>query len=908
MVMLALTAMAASATVTVRGQLTYRSVDGGQRAIRWAEVVVNNWNLLLPPSEIATGVTDQDGFFTITYTPTGEFGSFESGVVDPQIFVRTRLTGRDDLTPVRVVPPAPLADALMASGPVQDPWNTTVDFGTLIVDSGTTGVYDHEAERCVQAYDFAVDGVVRMQLLGYDRAPLGAWFQTQLNTSTTHTAQFHQPDGSGGVRPFVRLSWWDAGSRTSIYRQLAWTHLWDLTGNSSTGSQVEATSEPIDPFAQLNPSHPASEGIAWSQGYMAFVASHLRDVDTIPIATGPGTSISLNVEQNWDGWDTPNGNADGSSDNNPLRAGFTQPAAIAAFLRDLNDPVDPNNDLYDYAQIGIGAVDNAIANSFPHVSTARRFMDAYEARSGVRRPTVWGQAMTHGMRQTLATRPPIGLTNLVPTRTPPWYWGGPASATMTVRNYGSQPFGATAFTAWNPMSPLTLRMLRPNGTSYAPMLGGTTAPVISTGLSHTIDISVPRFGEGTGFWVAGQYTLRGTASFGGNPEFTLLPAVSGVLNNLPIEVRDDPTAPTLTVDDGFAYTPILQSFLVTVMVNEPESSLRLLEIALGTTPGGTNLAGWRNATIESLGNGNWRHRGYWGGGIPEGTVVYVSARATNANNLTRTATSDGIRIGDVTAPTATVDDQGDDQASLTSVTFRTTASEPEGALWKMESAISSTPGGAPDLAPWRLETTYSLAGLIRTGDETITRGGLNLPNGRPFYVLVRWTNHQGRAVTVISNGKYAASGNVIRGRISLSDLADPTLVARKPIEFALGTVEGPPTTTVTRLPLANGFYAVVSPLSGPVRVSAKGSHFLRRARTVTVASAGVTADFTLINGDVDGDNSVTVFDYDRLSAAFDATSGEPNWDENADLDGDGTVTVFDYDILSNAFDQTGDEP
>lgn len=61
------------------------------------------------------------------------------------------------------------------------------------------------------------------------------------------------------------------------------------------------------------------------------------------------------------------------------------------------------------------------------------------------------------------------------------------------------------------------------------------------------------------------------------------------------------------------------------------------------------------------------------------------------------------------------------------------------------------------------------------------------------------------------------------------------------------------------------------------------------------------------NGDVDGDNQVTVFDYDRLSAAFDARPGDAQWDPAADLDGDGQVTVFDYDLLSASFDAVGDE-
>lgn len=69
----------------------------------------------------------------------------------------------------------------------------------------------------------------------------------------------------------------------------------------------------------------------------------------------------------------------------------------------------------------------------------------------------------------------------------------------------------------------------------------------------------------------------------------------------------------------------------------------------------------------------------------------------------------------------------------------------------------------------------------------------------------------------------------------------------------------------------------------------------------------IGVQLNLVNGDIDGDNAVTVFDYDLLSAAFDTAPGESGYLDSADLDGDGSVTVFDYDILSRNFDQVGDE-
>jgi len=97
------------------------------------------------------------------------------------------------------------------------------------------------------------------------------------------------------------------------------------------------------------------------------------------------------------------------------------------------------------------------------------------------------------------------------------------------------------------------------------------------------------------------------------------------------------------------------------------------------------------------------------------------------------------------------------------------------------------------------------------------------------------------------------------------------------------------------------------PTAATYRLSVKPGHWLRRTVSVDLTLASVTGQaLSLINGDIDDDDAVTVFDYDLLSQAFDAAPGSPTWNPAADLDGDGAVTVFDYDILSQNFDQSGD--
>ncbi|GIV15362.1 MAG: hypothetical protein KatS3mg022_0797 [Armatimonadota bacterium] len=65
---------------------------------------------------------------------------------------------------------------------------------------------------------------------------------------------------------------------------------------------------------------------------------------------------------------------------------------------------------------------------------------------------------------------------------------------------------------------------------------------------------------------------------------------------------------------------------------------------------------------------------------------------------------------------------------------------------------------------------------------------------------------------------------------------------------------------------------------------------------------------TLLNGDCDGDNEVTLLDFGIVVSAFGSTPNDPNWDPRADLDGDLEVTLFDYGIVVRHFGAVGAEP
>ncbi len=108
---------------------------------------------------------------------------------------------------------------------------------------------------------------------------------------------------------------------------------------------------------------------------------------------------------------------------------------------------------------------------------------------------------------------------------------------------------------------------------------------------------------------------------------------------------------------------------------------------------------------------------------------------------------------------------------------------------------------------------------------------------------------------------------------------------------------------------ASGNYTLPAVLPGTYDIAFKASHWLRVVvPEVTVEDSDVTGvDVALTNGDIDGDNEVTLFDFGALVAAFGSAPGDENWNADADLDGDEEVTLFDFGVLVRNFGAVGDE-
>lgn len=143
---------------------------------------------------------------------------------------------------------------------------------------------------------------------------------------------------------------------------------------------------------------------------------------------------------------------------------------------------------------------------------------------------------------------------------------------------------------------------------------------------------------------------------------------------------------------------------------------------------------------------------------------------------------------------------------------------------------------------------------------------------------------------------------LLQGSIALGDYTGT--VNGLPVQ--VGVTQGSNTENLSASLDNSGRFSVETALAGSGSVAVKVTHWLRQ-RVSANLSGEVSLTWNLWNGDVDGDNEVTLFDFGQLVAAFGSAPGDGNWNANADLDGDEEVTLFDFGILVRNFGLLGDE-
>ena len=95
---------------------------------------------------------------------------------------------------------------------------------------------------------------------------------------------------------------------------------------------------------------------------------------------------------------------------------------------------------------------------------------------------------------------------------------------------------------------------------------------------------------------------------------------------------------------------------------------------------------------------------------------------------------------------------------------------------------------------------------------------------------------------------------------------------------------------------------------GTYTIWVKGSHTLSNVKSnVSIGDGTNEVNFgTLLEGDANGDNAVTILDYSILRTAYGTVRGQPGYDERADFNQDGAITILDYSLLRTNYGRAGE--
>ncbi|MDR3687836.1 MAG: protease pro-enzyme activation domain-containing protein [Fimbriimonas sp.] len=193
-------------------------------------------------------------------------------------------------------------------------------------------------------------------------------------------------------------------------------------------------------------------------------------------------------------------------------------------------------------------------------------------------------------------------------------------------------------------------------------------------------------------------------------------------------------------------------------------------------------------------------------------------------------------------------------------------------------------------------------------DVTIGSNG-PLPNGSTSNAGIGWDTDSGWGPIRWTGfvAKLAGSRTAtLSGTVSFGDYLGTTPPSVT-LKFRYAG-ESTPFMTATAALDAHGNYSIPNAPAQAYLVSLQYGTWLRDTLSVDLSKGGVpNADFSLINGDVNGDNRVSIADYRLIVAAYGSTSSDLNWNPRADLNGDGVVDAKDVAIYYRNYGRIGSQ-
>ncbi len=106
----------------------------------------------------------------------------------------------------------------------------------------------------------------------------------------------------------------------------------------------------------------------------------------------------------------------------------------------------------------------------------------------------------------------------------------------------------------------------------------------------------------------------------------------------------------------------------------------------------------------------------------------------------------------------------------------------------------------------------------------------------------------------------------------------------------------------------NGQFTISGVPVGTYNIGVKSTHTLKRVKlSQALVAGGNNINFgTLLEGDANNDNFVTLADFSLLLNSFNKTLGDLGYDPGADFNNDNFVTLADFSLLLNNFNQAGE--
>lgn len=225
------------------------------------------------------------------------------------------------------------------------------------------------------------------------------------------------------------------------------------------------------------------------------------------------------------------------------------------------------------------------------------------------------------------------------------------------------------------------------------------------------------------------------------------------------------------------------------------------------------------------------------------------------------------------------------------------AYDPETGIDSMVVRIGTTKGGTDVLSDTQLFAKHG----------PVTLSGLVLLQGTTYYLQGIYTNGAGLQTVVNLTFVGELSDRFVSGVLTLQDFVGDVTGPSVLLEIK-NPANGQTVESYTVNLNANKEFSVKTKLDGTYDVCLKASHWLKKKlSSITITASGVTGlSLSLVNGDINKDNSINLLDWNALSAAWRSTPSSANWNANADLNGDNVVNILDFNVLSKNWRKSGD--